>query len=116
MEIISDKEEIIFRKEFDGKPRYTLGLSKKDKDNNIVRGYITVRFKNGVELENKTRIKIKKAYFEFNLYENKTYPYIFINDFEVATEKKEEENPFEQMKAKVMNDMGIEIKDEDLPF
>ena len=116
MEIISDRDEIIFRKDFDGKPRYTLGLSKKDKDNNLVKGYITVRFRNGIELENKTRIKIKKAFFEFNLYENKTYPYIFINDFEVVNENKEEGNPFEQMKAKVMNDMGIEIKDEDLPF
>ena len=31
MEIISDKEEMIFRKDFNNKPNYSIGLSKKDK-------------------------------------------------------------------------------------
>lgn len=110
MEIISNREEMIFRKDFEGTPRYTLGLSKKDKDGNYEKGYITVKFKQGVELNNQTKIKIKNAWLSFNQRDNKTYPYIFINDFSIANEP--------ELKTKTFSDFGEQIKitDEDLPF
>jgi hypothetical protein len=114
MEIKTDKEEMIFRKDYEGKPRYTIGLSKKDKDGKYENGYMTVKFKQDVSLENQTKIRIKSAWLGFNQYENKTYPYIFINEFETIDKK--EENPFEQMKAKIASENGVEINDEDLPF
>ena len=49
---------MIFRKDFEDKVRYTLGLSKKDKEGKFENGYITVKFKQGVELNNQTKILI----------------------------------------------------------
>lgn len=117
MEIISDKKETIYRKDFDGKPRYTICLSKKNKEDKYENGFMTVRFKQDVKLENRTNIMIKKAWLSFNTYENKTYPYIFISEFDVVEDKKEE-NPYEYMKTKVESDIGkqIEITDEEIPF
>lgn len=124
MQVISDRDEIIFRRDYDGKPSYSLGLSKKDKEGNYVNGYMNVRFKKEVDLPSQTRIKIKEAWLGFNQQEKKTYPYIFINDFEVAEtpEKKEEpkKDPFQEFgdSIKTESDVGeqIRIEDEDLPF
>jgi hypothetical protein len=117
MEIVSNREEMIFRNEYEGKVSYKIGLSKKNKDGQFDKGYMQVRFKQGVELNNQTRIKINKAWLSFNTHEKKTYPYIFINDFSIV-EDKNEVNPYEYMKAKVESDIGeqITITDEDLPF
>ena len=120
MQIITDKEEMIFRKDYNDRPSYSLGLSKKDKDGNYVNGYMNVNFKKGVELQNKTKIKIKEAWLGFNAKDGKTYPYIFINDFDIIEEKKEETNPFEQFgeSFKTESEIGeqIQIDDSDLPF
>lgn len=116
MEIVSSKEEMIFRKDFEGKPRYTLGLSKKRQDGTYEKGYIQVRFKQDVNVPNQTKIKIKRAWLSFTLYENKTYPFIFISDFDVVGEK--EENPFKNFGESIKEDgfQQIEITDDDLPF
>lgn len=124
MEIISEKDELIFRKDFNGKPNYSICLSKKDKNGNYENGYMTVRFKKDVSLRNKTKIAIKNAWLSFNLHDNKTYPYIFINDFTIVDEgemqetKGNEVNPYQEMSVKVESDFGqeIRIEDEDLPF
>ena len=122
MEIKSDKEEMIFRNEYEGKVSYKIGLSKKNKDGQYDKGYIPVRFKQGVDLNNQTRIKINEAWLSFNTHDKKTYPYIFINDFSIVEDERQngtnEVNPYEYIKAKVESDFGeqIEIKPEDLPF
>lgn len=116
MQIISDKEEMIFRKDYNGKPTYSVGLSKKDKDGNYINGYMNVKFKNGVELENQTKIKIKEAWLGFNQQEKKTYPYIFINDFEIVEEKNQFEEFGNNIKTESKIGQQIEIKSEDLPF
>lgn len=129
MQVISDKEEMIFRKDYNGNPSYSIGLSKKNKDGKYENGYMGVHFKKGVDLKNQTKIKIKEAWLGFNQNEKKTYPYIFINDFEISEEpakevanngKKEEKNPFEEFgdSIKTEFDVGqqIQIEDEDLPF
>ena len=116
MEIVSNKEEMIFRNEYEGKVSYKIGLSKKNKEGQFDKGYIPVRFKQGVELNNQTRILIKEAWLSFNTHDKKTYPYIFINDFNIID--KGEKNPYEDMKTKVESDFGeqIQITEQDLPF
>lgn len=113
MEIISDREEMIFRQEKDNKRFYSIGLSKKDKDGEYVNGYITAVFNKDVDIPNKTKIKIKKAWLGFNVKDKKTYPHIFISEFELA-----EKNPFEDFASKTDSDIGkqIQIEDSDLPF
>lgn len=119
MEIISNKDELIFRKDFDGKPSYSLGLSKKDKEGKYINGFIKVNFKKGTDLKNKTKIKINKGWLDFYKEGNKTIATLFINEFDIVEEPEQEEiNPYEEMKTKVENDIGeqIKIEDSDLPF
>lgn len=120
MQVISDREEMIFRQDKDGKRFYSIGLSRKDQNGNFINGYMTVVFKKDVELENKTKIKIKEAWLGFNVKDKKTYPHIFINDFEVVESgkevAKEETNPFEEFGQQFEVGHQIEIEDSDLPF
>ena len=124
MEIVSDRKETIYRKDFDGKPKYSIGLAKKDKNGNYENGFMSVYFKPDVTLKNKTKIMIKNAWLSFYLKDNKTYPYIFINDFAITDEgemqetKGDEVNPFSEMKVRVESDFGkqITIEDSALPF
>lgn len=113
MELVSNKEEMIFRNEYNGKVGYTLGLSKKDKEGNYVKGYISASFKKGVDLQNQTKIKIKQAWLDFYKKDKITIPTIFINDFEVV-----EEIPADKLTTKTESDFGgqIRLTDEDLPF
>ena len=124
MEIISNKEEMIFKSEYNDKPIYRIGLTKKDKDGKYIKGYMNVNFKKGVELGNMTKIKIKNAWLDFYKVDIKTVPVIFISDFEVieGTQKAETptQNPYEDFgnNIKTVFDTGeqIQITDEDLPF
>lgn len=121
MKVVSNREEMVFRKDFEGNARYTLGLSKKQQDGTYEKGYITVRFKQDVELSNQTKIFIKSAWLTFSKHEGKTYPYIFINDFSVVDttpEKPKEENPFKDFGESIKEDgfQQIEITEDDLPF
>ena len=68
-------EVMIFKNE---KGTYKIGMSKKDRNNQYFNGYMLCRFKKGVELENKTKIKIKNAFLTFFLNEKETVPYIMI--------------------------------------
>jgi hypothetical protein len=108
MEIKSDKEEMIFRNEYEGKVSYKIGLSKKNKEGQYEKGYMPVRFKQDVELNNQTRILIKEAWLSFNTHDKKTYPYIFINDFNIID--KGEKNPYEEFGEQ------IAIEESELPF
>lgn len=124
MQIISDKEEIIFRKDWADKNLYRIGLNKKNKDGSYTNGYMNCQFKNNVELENKTKIKIKEAWLAFYLSkDNQTHPYIFINDFEVveaSKEEKKEKDPFKEFGETINTEseigQQIQIEDSDLPF
>lgn len=86
MNITNEKEVMIFKREYNGKPYYSLGLSKKNQDGSYTNGYITCQFKNGVNLANQTKIKIKSAWLSFYLKDKQTIPYIFINDFATNAE------------------------------
>lgn len=116
MEVVSNREETIYRNEFNGETRYTIGLSKKKEDGQYENGYMKVMFRKGVSIPNKAKIMIKDAWLSFNQFENKTYPYIFINNFELVD--KPDTAPFENMKTKIESNIGEQIKitDDDLPF
>ena len=118
MEIISDKEEMIFKNEYNDKPYYTMGLSKKDKSGNYIKGYINVNFKKGVVLSNMTKIRIKSAWLDFYKKDVQTIPYIFINDFDIVENDKKD--IFEEYGESVKTDFDLgeqmEITEADLPF
>ena len=101
MHIKENEEVIIFKND---KDYYSIGLSRKDRNNQVFYGYFPCQFKKDVKVENKTRIKIKNAFMSFYLKDDKTMPYLMILDFEIAPKK---EN-YAKLK-------GEEI-DEDLPF
>lgn len=96
MNIVYDKEIIIFRKDGQYGAMYSLGLSKKTQDDKTEYGYMPCKFRKGVDVADKTKIKIKNAWLSFNLKDKKTVPYIFINSFEELGElPKVEEKPKE---------------------
>lgn len=101
MHIAKDEEVIVFKND---KEYYSIGLSRKDRNNQTIYGYFPCQFKKGVVVANNTRIKIKNAFISFYLKDEKTMPYLMIIDFEEAPKK---EN-YAKLK-------GEEI-DENLPF
>jgi len=72
----------IFRKDFDGRPAYSIGVSKKKEDDTYTNVYIPVNFRKGVEVGNKTKVNITDAWP--SCYEGKNGPVltIFISQFE----------------------------------
>lgn len=122
MEIVSNKEEMIFKSEYNDKPIYRIGLSKKDKEGRYIKGYMNVNFKKGVELDNMTKIKIKSAWLDFYKKDINTIPVIFINDFDIVsvTPTVSKKDVFEEFGNSIKTDFDtggqIQITDNDLPF
>jgi glutaredoxin len=122
MNLEAGKITMVFVKEFDGRKIYSIGLSKKNKNGSYENGFMSARFKKDVEIANKTRIKIKEAFLSFNVKDNKTFPYIFINDYEIISETNPEHKEIQEMtndehyKTKSDTFEQVEITDEDLPF
>jgi hypothetical protein len=126
MEIVSEKNEMIFRKDYNGKPSYSIGLSRKQSDGTYLNGYMKVSFKKDVELKNKSRIRINQAWLDFYKADGKTIPYIFINDYTLTQDGESDTqnvevdtpNPFEDFGNSIKTEVqeAIEIKDSDLPF
>lgn len=118
MNIQSDKSYLVFKKQTQYGPMYSLGLSKKGQDGKYQNGYIGCKFKNGVDIENKTNIYIKNGWLTFYLDKsNKTVPYIFINEFttvEQTIEQAKESDPLDKAVNEFANE--IELTDADLPF
>lgn len=120
----------IFRFESGENVYYKMGLSNKDKDGNYINGYIPVQFRRGIELENKTKIYLKKAWLTFYLKKenidgvdkNITVPYIFVSEFEKVEEviagSKEKDIVKEEAAEDPFKDLGNELvfTDDDLPF
>ena len=85
---------------------YSIGVSSKDKDKNWVSGYLNVRFKSGVEVANKSKIKINNAFPVVSKSGDKTYVSFMITDFDVL-ESADNNDGFIDMSN---------IKDDELPF
>lgn len=115
MNIVNENPVMIFKKDGQYGASYSLGLSKKKQDGSYENGYIPCKFKKDIELENKTKIKIKNAWLTFNVKDKKTYPYIFINSFDIIEEQEEVK---EDTLDKAVNEFSqeIEITGADLPF
>lgn len=111
MNIECERDKTIFRFDNDGRTYYSIGLSKKNQDGTYTSGYMTCRFKKDVELNNQTKIKIKKAWLDFYLVDKVTHPYIFISEFEIANE---ETKVPQNIKTDYQD--TIVIDDKDLPF
>lgn len=110
---------MVFRREYEGRAYYNLGLSKKDQDGKYVNGYIDCRFRKGVELEDKTKIQIKSGWLDFyKAKDNGTRVYVFVNEFEIVSSeaKLPESKIVETDEVDPFKDFGEEIQDSDLPF
>ncbi len=116
----NDYPVIIYRKEYKDNVFYNMSLAKKEQDGKYTYGYMPCQFKKGVEIEDKTKIYIKKAYLTFYVKDKTTHPYIFISEYELVENViKEAKNPYEEMSVKVESDIGEQIsldEDADLPF
>ena len=62
---------------------YSIGVSSKNTNNEWVSGFLNVRFKKGVEVANKSKIKINNAFPVVNKGGDKTYVSFMITDFEL---------------------------------
>ena len=110
MDIISKYDEMIFKNEKDGKVSYSIGMAKKKEDGTWERGYFPVRFRKDVNLDTKTKIRIKSAWMDFFKLDKKTLPYIFINEFEKVEQVAEPQlKPIESPKSMIYDD-------DELPF
>ena len=124
MNIINDKPVMIFKRE-DGK--YVVGVSKKNGEE-YENAYFPIQFNKGVEVHNKTQIKIKNAWLSFYNwnYEDKKGTTFFIkcSDFEEIGEafnpvtKVSPLDNFDTGFIKTESTIGsfVEIDDDSLPF
>ena len=108
MNIVDKNPKMIFR--YDGQygASYSIGLSKKDKEGKYINGYMPCRFKGEADIPNKTSIYIKDAWLSFNVKDGKTYPFVFINEYETVGEtieqtKEEGKDPFEEFAEETMD-------------
>lgn len=90
MNLTADKVRI-FRKDKQTKTgstfaTYCYGISSKDTDGNWINGFRDCVFKKGVEVNNKTDIKVNNAFEVASEYNGKTYTKVMITDFEVINE------------------------------
>lgn len=90
MNIEDSRAKMIFRKEYEGKIFYTMGISHKKQDGSYENGYINVRFPKEANIPDKTRIMIVSGWLDFYLKDKVTVPYIFINKYEIVEENKQD--------------------------
>lgn len=113
MNIENERSVMIFKNVVGNKTFYNTGLSRKDLDGNWQNGTIQCKFRKDVEINNKTKIYIKKAWLDFwTKTENEkkiTMPFIFINEFDIAEEGTNEKGIETEAEEIILND-------EDLPF
>lgn len=113
MTITNDRPVMVFERE----GKYTIGISRKKKDGSYENAYIKIEFNKGVELQNKTLIKINNAWLDFYNWEYQdrkgTTWVIRCNDFEIVNN-----NLYTELKTKTESDWGenISISESELPF
>lgn len=141
MEIVEKKPIMIFRKDGGYGPMYSLAIPNKLENGTYQNGYINVRFRKGVNIADRTKIKIQKSWLGCNVKNKVTYPYIFIDEFtyddvldnfppitnsvnktdnEILKEVMESDDPFASFANEAnLADLGvneINITADDLPF
>jgi hypothetical protein len=123
MNIESDRPKIIYKYTTkDNKEMYSIRLTKQKQDKTWETGFINCRFKKNIKLENKTKILIKGGWLDFYVKDKITYPFIFVNEFEIVETPEQENtqetvNEFSSMNIKTeYQEDEIKLTDEDLPF
>ena len=119
MNINNDKSVMIFKRD----KKYVVGINKKNQKGEFEKAYFPIQFNQGVELEDRSLIKINNAWLSFYKWENEngkgTTFYIKCSDFDLLEEGKGK-NPFEEFgnSIETKSEIGeqIEITDDDLPF
>lgn len=115
---LEQRNVMIFRNERDGRVSYSVGLSRKNQDGGYENSYFPIKFKKGIDLANKTRIKLLNSYLTFDNYtdkdgKNRTFNYIMVIDFE--SEAKIEENSRKDV-DRAFEELGKELSEEEFPW
>lgn len=73
-------------------PIYSTQVSSKDKNGAWKSAYVTLKFRNGTDIANKTVIKIKNGFMSFNPNSagGEKYPFVFVDDYEIIKEGEDE--------------------------
>lgn len=86
MNITNEKTVMVFKKD----NKYSVGISNKKQDGTYEKAYFPIQFNKGVELEDKTKIYIKKAWLSFYKWEYQdkkgTTFFIKCSEFETVEE------------------------------
>ena len=127
MDIQTDKAYMIFRRPYEDRVYYSVGLSKKNASGGYDKGYMPVQFKRDVDIPDQTKIYIRHAWISFYTKKKsvngteytETVPYIFINEFVTMEDRIKETHidipdKDEDLFAEFGNE--ITITDDDLPF
>jgi hypothetical protein len=100
----------IFKNERDGRIYYSTQLSQKNINGEWENVYINVKFKKGVELENKQDIIVKNGWLTFYKRENGLPAFsIFVNEFEIDNYEKEE-------RLAIQSENDYTLNNAELPF
>lgn len=129
MDVVSNREETIYKTKYNDKIYYSIKLSKKNQDGKYDNGFIPVRFKKDIEVTDREKIVIKNAWLDFYTKDKKTFPYIFINEFERPEAPKitkieehngnsTKQNPYAEFGNSITTEVQqqFEYTDDDLPF
>lgn len=119
MEIIHKYPVKIFKREYEGKTYYKIGLSKKDQNGNYINGYIDATFRKDANVDDTKKIYIKNAWLDFYLNKDgRTVINIFINKFDYVSDViKDSKTSGEELDSNIsILSEDIEIEDGDLPF
>lgn len=118
MNVTNEREVMIFRNNYQDRVFYSMGISKKLQDGTYENGSINCQFKKDVEIQDRTKIKIKEAWLTFYKdKDKKTVPYIFVNQFEITGETgKNERTELGKAIDKQYVDFGtsVELTDDDI--
>lgn len=119
MEIINKYPVKIFKREYEGKTYYKIGLSKKDQNGKYINGYIDAIFRKDANVDDSKKIYIKNAWLDFyKTKDGKTVINIFINKFDYVSDViQDSKAPGEELDstASILSE-DIEIDDDSLPF
>ena len=110
MKISNEYPTMVFKKEYNGKVYYSLGMSRKKQDGTYENAYIDCRFKQGVELDNQTNIYVNDGFMSFYLKDGKPIYYLVITDFKKVADVIQETS-VESLKQ---DEISIDL--DDLPF
>lgn len=102
MNVNSERPLMVFKREYNGRVYYSLGISKKEMNGTYTNGYMPCEFKKGVSVNDKTRIYLKNAFLTFYLKDKQTVPYIKILEYETVEQTiQNSKDPFEEFGEQV---------------